>query len=78
MFGGRPMTQQTEQAEKPKVEITAPEKNQPYVEIGRIPGNEKIKVTFKLRLNGIQGTTCTVRYTSTRGGVLSKNLMIGQ
>jgi hypothetical protein len=78
MFGRRPTTQQPEQTEKPKVEITAPKKNQPFVEIGRIPGNEKTKVTFKLRLNEILGTKCTVRYTSTRGGVLSKEVTIGQ
>jgi hypothetical protein len=78
MYGGRPRTQEAEQTEKPKVEITAPKKNQPYVEIGRIPGNEKIKVTFKLRLNGIQSTRCTVKYSSTRGGVLSKDITIGK
>lgn len=75
--GRRPSAEQT-QAEISKVEITAPEKNQPYVEIGRIPGNDKAKVTFKLRLNGIENTTCTVRYTSTRGGVLSKDIVIGK
>jgi len=78
MYGGPPRSQQPEQTEKPKVEIIAPEKNQPYVEIGRIPGNEKIKVTFKLRLNDIENTKCTVRYSSTRGGVLSKDIVIGK
>lgn len=77
MFGGRPTSQQPEPTEKPKVEIIGPEKNQPYVEIGRIPGNDKIKVTFKLRLNDIESTKCTVRYTSTRGGVLSRAIVIG-
>ena len=75
--GRRPSAEQT-QAEISKVEITAPKKNQPYVEIGRVPGNDKVKVTFKLRLNGIENTTCTVRYTSTRGGVLSKDIVIGK
>ncbi|UCE42747.1 MAG: peptidase [Candidatus Aminicenantes bacterium] len=77
MFGGRPMSQEAEQTEKPKVEIIAPEKGQPYVDIGRIPGNDKVKVTFKLRLKDIESTKCTVRYTSTRGGVLSKDILIG-
>jgi hypothetical protein len=77
MFGRRAASQQPEPTEKPKVEIIGPEKNQPYVEIGRIPGNDKIKVTFKLRLNDIKSTKCTVRYTSTRGGVLSKEIVIG-
>lgn len=78
MFGERPTGQQIEQAEKPKVEVIAPEKNRPYVEIGRIPGNDKIKVTFRLRLNGIEGAPCTVKYTSTRGGVVSKDIVIGR
>jgi hypothetical protein len=78
MYGGRPISQQSEQTEKSKVEIIAPEKNQSYVEIGRIPGNDKIKVTFKLRLNDIESTTCTIKYTSTRGGVLSKDIEIGK
>jgi hypothetical protein len=78
MYGGRPMSQQPQPTEKSKVEIIGPEKNQPYVEIGRIPGNDKIKVTFKLRLNDIESTKCTVRYTSTRGGVLSKDIVIGR
>jgi hypothetical protein len=78
MFPGRPASQQPEQTEKPKVEIIAPRRNQPYAEIGRIPGNDKIKVIFKLRLNDIESTTCTVRYTSTRGGVLSKDIVIGK
>jgi len=77
MYEGPTRSQQPEQTEKSKVEIIAPEKNQPFVEIGRIPGNDKIKVTFKLRLNDIESTKCTVRYTSTRGGVLSKDIVIG-
>ena len=78
MYGGPQRSQQTEQTEKSKVEIIAPEKNQPYVEIGRIPGNDKIKVTFKLRFNDIESTKCSVKYTSTRGGVLSKDIVIGK
>ncbi len=78
MYGARPVRQQSEQTEKPKVEILAPEKNQPFVEIGRIPGNEKIKVSFKLRLNGIENTTCKIRYLSTRGGVTSKDILVGR
>jgi hypothetical protein len=77
MYEGPTRSQQPEQTEKSKVEIIEPEKNQPFVEIGRIPGNDKIKVTFKLRLNDVESTKCTVRYTSTRGGVLSKDIVIG-
>jgi len=78
MHGGPPESQQPEEREKPKVEIIAPEKNQPYVDIGCIPGNDTVKVTFTLKLNGIQSTKCTIRYTSTRGGVLSKDVVIGE
>lgn len=78
MYGDRSLRREPEQTEKPKVEILAPEKNQPFVEIGRIPGNEKIKVSFRLRLNDIESTTCTIRYSSTRGGVQSKDILIGK
>lgn len=77
MFGRRAMNEQEGQAEKAKVEIIGPEKSRPYVDIGRIPGNDKVKVTFKLRLNDVESTKCTVRYTSTRGGVKSKGIVIG-
>lgn len=78
MYGRRPENQEPEQTQESKVEMTAPVKNQPYAEIGRIPGNDRVKVTFKLRLNGIDSTACTVRYSSTRGGVLSKDIVIGK
>jgi hypothetical protein len=78
MYGSSSSRRQPEQAEKPKVEILAPEKDQPFVEIGRIPGNEKIKVSFRLRLNDIENTTCKIRYVSTRGGVRSKDILIGK
>ncbi|GAI68286.1 unnamed protein product [marine sediment metagenome] len=61
-----------------KVEILGPEENQPYVEIGRIPGNDKVIVQFKIRLNEIESTECTVTYTSTRGGEISKDIVIGK
>ncbi len=77
-YGERSRREQTREGEKTKVEILEPTKNQPYFEIGRIPGNDKIRVTFKLRLNGIEKTECTVKYTSTRGGVQSKDILIGK
>jgi hypothetical protein len=77
MYGRRQMSALPEQKEKSKVEILGPEKNQPFVDIGRIPGNEKVKVTFKIRLTDIKSTKCTIRYTSTRGGVVSKDIEIG-
>jgi hypothetical protein len=60
------------------VKILVPERNQAYIEIGRIPGKEKIKVSFKLQLIDIKSTKCTVKYISTRGGVLSKDIVIGK
>jgi hypothetical protein len=30
-----------------------------------------------VRLNGITGTDCTLRYSSTRGGVIEKKIYIG-
>jgi hypothetical protein len=82
-FGGRSMEgarreQPQGQKEKPKVEILEPTGGRPYIEISRIPGNKKMKVKFKVRLNGIERTECTVKYTSTRGGVVSKDIVIGK
>jgi hypothetical protein len=76
MYEERPRREPTERREKAKVEILEPERNQPSVEIGSIPGHGKIKVTFKLRLNDIAKTPCTVRYDSTRGGVCSRDIVI--
>ncbi len=74
--GGGRMPQQPQ--EKPKVEILEPKGARPSVDIGRIEGNKKVKVMFKVRLNGIEGTKCTVRYSSTRGGVVSKDIQLGK
>jgi hypothetical protein len=75
MYGGG--RQQEEPQKKAKLKIIEPKGNRPYIEIGRIPGKEKIKVKFKVRLDDIEGTKCTIKYTSTRGGVLSKEIVIG-
>jgi hypothetical protein len=74
--GGGRMPQQPR--EKPKVESLEPKGGRPSVEIGRIEGNKKVKVLFKIRLNGIDGTECTVKYSSTRGGVVEKKITIGK
>lgn len=76
MYGGGAARTQQKPKEKPKVEILGPRKGRPYAEIGRIPGNDKVKTTFELRFNGIESTECTIRYTSTRGGVVSKEIVI--
>jgi hypothetical protein len=75
--GGPPAARQ-EPGEKPKVQMIEPSAFRPYIEIDRIEGHAKKKVTFKLRLNGIDRTKCTVKYSSTRGGVVSKDIVIGK
>jgi hypothetical protein len=60
-----------------KVIIVEPQ-NRPTVAIDKLDGNEKKPVTFKIRLNGIAGTDCTLRYSSTRGGVIEKKIFIGK
>jgi len=62
---------------KDKVIIVEPQ-NRPQVTIERVAGNEKKTVTFKVRLNGITGTDCTLRYVSTRGGIVEKKVFIGK
>jgi hypothetical protein len=80
-FGGMFMRgmgeEEPEERETPKVEIIEPKSRRPYQDIGRIEGNSKVKVSFKVKLNGIAGTDCTVKYSSTRGGVLAKKIRIG-
>jgi len=50
----------------------------PSVTIDRLAGSEQKPVTFRIKLNGITGTECTVRYASTRGGVVEKKIVIGK
>ena len=71
--GGQPPQPDTS---KDKVIIVEPQ-NRPTITIDRIAGNETKPVTFKVRLNGITGTDCTLRYSSTRGGVIEKKIYIG-
>lgn len=60
-----------------KVTLVEPQ-GRPSVTIERIEGNASKSATFKVRLNGIAGTECTVRYASTRGGVVEKKIYIGK
>jgi hypothetical protein len=71
--GGQPARADTS---KDKVVFVEPE-NRPTITIDRIAGNETKPVTFKVRLNGISGTDCTLRYSSTRGGVIERTIYIG-
>ena len=48
------------------------------ITLDRLAGNEVKPVTFKVRLNGIAGTECTLRYSSTRGGVIERKIFIGK
>jgi len=63
--------------ETPKVEILEPKSEDPFIDIDRLKGGEKKKIKFKIRLNEISGVKCTVRYSSTRGGVVIKEIFIG-
>lgn len=60
-----------------KVTIVEPQ-GRPMITIDRLAGNEQKPLTFKVRLNGISGTDCTVQYSSTRGGVVEKKIYIGK
>jgi hypothetical protein len=64
-------------ASQDKVVMVEPA-GRPSVTIDRLAGSEQKPVTFKIRLNGITGTDCTVRYASTRGGVVEKKVVIGK
>jgi hypothetical protein len=75
--GGEGAQPQQPDTSKDKVIIVEPQ-NRPTVTIDRIAGNEKKAVTFKIRLNGISGTDCTLRYASTRGGVIEKKIYVGK
>jgi hypothetical protein len=50
----------------------------PTVTIDRLAGSEQKPVTFKIKLNGITGTDCILRYASTRGGVVEKKIVVGK
>jgi len=75
---GSSSEQEQEPKEKSKVEILEPEEKQPYIDIGRIEGNKKEKVKFKIQLNGIEQVECTIKYLSTRAGEISKKIVIGK
>jgi hypothetical protein len=60
-----------------KVTMVEPQ-GRPTITVDKIAGNETKTVTFKLRLNGIPGTDCTLQYASTRGGVVEKTIYIGK
>jgi hypothetical protein len=47
------------------------------LDLDRIGGNELRTVTYRLRLSGMESTTATLRYISTRGGVVSREFTIG-
>ncbi|MFC1557338.1 hypothetical protein ACFL5L_05075, partial [candidate division KSB1 bacterium] len=72
---GRQQAEEEEPQETPKVEILEPESGSPSIDIDRLIGGEKKKVKFKIRLNGITETTATIRFESTRGGVITKDIM---
>ncbi len=60
-----------------KVEILEPESGKLSIDIDRLKGGEKKKVKFRVKFNGITGTKCTIRFSSTRGGVITREIFIG-
>jgi hypothetical protein len=75
--GGEGAQPEQPAANQDKVIMVEP-KGRPTVTIDRLAGNEKKPVIFKIRLNGISGAECTLRYSSTRGGVVEKKVYIGK
>jgi len=68
---------QKEEEKTYKVEVIDPEEGFAEMDIDRLEGGEKKKIKFKIKLNGITETECTVRYSSTRGGIVTKDIVIG-
>jgi len=75
--GAEGAPQEPPAANKDKVTIVEPA-GRLGITIDRLAGSEKKPVTFKIKLNGISGTECTLRYASTRGGVVEKKIFIGK
>lgn len=76
--GGRGDVPQAQPGTASANKVIMVEPQLPAVTFDRLAGNETKPITFKVRLNGIAGTECTVRYSSTRGGVVDKKIYIGK
>jgi hypothetical protein len=55
-----------------------PLNRRPSVTIERLAGSEQKSAVFKIKFNGITGADCTVRYSSTRGGLIEKKVFVGK
>jgi len=78
--GGRGEIGQPQQPVTPsqdKVTMLEPQ-DRTSITIDRLAGDETKTVTFRVRLNSISGTDCTIQYASTRGGVVEKKIYIGK
>lgn len=74
-FGGS----QPEEEFKNKVTFLDDKENEaPNFGLDRIINGEKKKVKFKVKLDGISGTKATLKFSSTRGGVIEKEIYIGK
>ncbi len=69
--------QEEETPQKNKITFIDPEQGAPSFEVGRLEKGEKKKYKFKVKLDGISGTECTLKFSSTRGGVITKKIHIG-
>ena len=75
--GGMPPVQQRAQQPQQAARVQMVEPRQPSVNIDRLQGGEKKTVTFTVKLNEISSVEATIRFSSTRGGVLRKKITIG-
>ena len=57
-------------------EMIAPD--EPFIDIDRLKSGEKRKVKFRVKLKEITHTSATIRYSSTRGGVKRKEIVLGE
>ena len=72
--GGRAIDEQPQ----PRARVEILEPSRASITLDRLIGHETKTVQFKVRLNEITGTECTIRFSSTRGGVVTKKIYIGK
>ncbi|MFC1553427.1 M14 family metallopeptidase [candidate division KSB1 bacterium] len=77
MGGGRGGQMQVQQQQRPASPVQILEPSGGSVDIDRITGKGKKSVSFRIKLNNITSVTATIRYSSTRGGVKTKEITIG-
>ncbi len=76
---GKDSSEDSESGNKKETEKTFEmvEPEEPFIDIDRLEGGEKKKVTFRVKLNSDLPVMATLRYSSTRGGVIKKDIRLG-